>query len=226
MVPGQPPASLAEYLGRVLPEGAATPRIVRLTQTGEMFQRPGGRPLAFTAVQELSVGSVEFEWRAAFGPNPLVRLSVIDRYREGEGRLAARVWGLVPVTKSAGPETDRGEAMRYLAELPWVPYAIRENPELAWRELGEREVEVATVVGGRRAAVRLSLDGDALIRSASGTRPRLAGKTAIDTPFAGEYGDYVDLGGIRVPGSAEVRWELPEGPFIYWRGEVTSLEAE
>jgi hypothetical protein len=40
------------------------------------------------------------------------------------------------------------------------------------------------------------------------------------------FGDYVKLGGISVPGGAEVSWELPEGPFTYWRGEVASLVAE
>ena len=45
----------------------------------------------------------------------------------------------------------------------------------------------------------------------------------MDTPWVGRFGDYIELGGIRVPGSAEVSWELPEGPFTYWRGEVASL---
>ena len=34
----------------------------------------------------------------------------------------------------------------------------------------------------------------------------------------------VALGGVRLPRDGEVRWELPEGPFTYWRGRVTSLE--
>lgn len=42
----------------------------------------------------------------------------------------------------------------------------------------------------------------------------------------GTFGDYVELGGVRVPSSAELSWELPDRPFTYWRGEVTSLVAE
>jgi hypothetical protein len=87
-------------------------------------------------------------------------------------------------------------------------------------------VEVSTLVGGRPASVRLSFDEAGLVRGASGIRPRLAGRTSVDTPFVGTFGEYVELGGIRVPGSADVSWELPEGPFTYWRGEVTSLVAE
>jgi hypothetical protein len=220
------PAAIARHLERVLPEGGSTPERIRLTQSGEMVQKPGGRRLAFSAVEELGVRTVEFEWRAAFGPNPLVRMIVVDRYRDGEGSLSAKVWGLIPATRSSGPEADRGEAMRYLGELPWVPYALASNPELSWRELGDRSVEVSTLVGGRPVSVQFSLDESGLIRSASGIRPRLAGKRAVDTQFVGRFGDYVEFGGLRVPGSAEVSWELPEGPFTYWRGEVTSLAAE
>jgi hypothetical protein len=191
-----------------------------------MMQKPGGRRLEFTAVQEYGVRTVEFEWRAAFGPNPLVRMIVVDRYRDGEGSLSAKVWGLIPSSRSSGPDSNRGEAMRYLAELPWVPHAIAANPALSWRELGDGSVEVSTLVGGKAASVQLALDESGLIRTAAGVRPRLAGKTGVDTPWVGRFGDYVELGGVRVPGSAEVSWELPEGPFTYWRGEVTSLVAE
>jgi hypothetical protein len=220
------PSRIAGHLSQVLPEGGAAASRVRLTQRGEMVQKPGGRRLEFTAIQQLEVGTVEFEWRATFGPNPLVRVRVVDRYRDGQGSLTAKVWGLITATRSTGPETDRAEAMRYIAELPWVPQAIGSNPELSWRELEDDSIEVSTLVGGKAASVRLTLDDAGLIRSASGLRPRLAGRTSVETPFVGRFGDYVEFGGIRVPGSAEVSWELPEGPFTYWRGEVTSLVSE
>jgi hypothetical protein len=219
------PTAIEDHLSQVLLGDAVTPSRVRLAQAGEMVQKPGGRRLEFRAVQEYAVDRVEFEWRASFGPNPLVRVRVVDRYRDGEGLLVAKVWGLIPATRSAGPETDRAEAMRYLAELPWVPHAMRSNGELSWRELEDGSVEVSTLVGGRAASVRLTLE-DGLIRTASGVRPMLAGGTAVETAFTGSFGDYVELGGVRVPGSGEVSWDLPEGPFTYWRGEVTSLEAE
>ena len=97
------------------------------------------------------------------------------------------------------------------------------NRELSWRELDDGSVEVSTLVGGVAASVRLAFGESGLIRTASAIRPRVAGRAFVDTPCVGKFGDYVELGGIRVPGSAEVSWELPEGPFTYWRGEVASL---
>jgi hypothetical protein len=43
-------------------------------------------------------------------------------------------------------------------------------------------------------------------------------------PWVGEFHDYRKLGGALIPTRGEVRWELPEGPFTYWRGTITSFE--
>lgn len=48
----------------------------------------------------------------------------------------------------------------------------------------------------------------------------------MPTPWAGTYGDYAIVGGVRVPTRGEVRWELPDGPFVYWRGTIASLELD
>src|SRR5581483_5542201 len=171
------PALVARYVERAL-EGAAEsrPARVRLVQAGEMQLRPGGRALRFTAVEELAVERVAFEWRARFPLAPLVALTVVDRYAEGEGELRGRLLG-VPVLGQRGPEISVGEALRYLAELPWAPHAMRGNRELEWRELDEHAVEVATGVRGERVAVRLDFDdaGD-VVRASCAARPRPVGK--------------------------------------------------
>lgn len=62
----------------------------------------------------------------------------------------------------------KGEAIRYLAELPWVPQAFVGNAQLEWRELDDATVEVGTVVASSRVAVRLHFDaaGDIIAASA------------------------------------------------------------
>ena len=115
--------------------------------------------------------------------------------------------------------------MRYLSELPWVPHALEANRQLEWREVDPLAVEVAARIGTRRIAVRLEFDaaGD-IVGTFAAARPRREGKTSVPTPWGGRFSDYRELGGIRVPTRAEVRWELPDGPFTYWRGTITSLE--
>lgn len=54
-------------------------------------------------------------------------------------------------------------------------------------------------------------------------RPRIEAGNVV-TPWIGDYRDYRPFDGVLVPTRGEVRWELPEGPFTYWRGTITSLE--
>jgi len=220
----KPPELVQRYVERVLPSDVGMPRQLRVTQSGEMWRKPGGRALRFTAYEQLAVEHVAFSWRARFPIAPLLSLRVHDWYRDGEGGLDARLVGL-PVMRTRGVEVAKGEAMRYLAELPWVPHAVIANQGLGWRELGASTVEVTTVVGTAKVAIRLEFDaaGD-IVGAFTNARPRLEEKSSVPTPWRGVFSEYAIVGGIRVPTRGEVSWELPEGPFTYWRGNITSLE--
>lgn len=135
------------------------------------------------------------------------------------------MFGVLPITSQAGSETSLGEAMRYLAELAWVPHAIAANTRLEWRQLDERAVEVATATAAGRAAVTLDFDTDGdIVASRCQARPYPQGKAFVPRPWCGTFSDYAVLGGVRVPTRGEVRWELPDGPYTYWRATITSLE--
>ena len=155
---------------------------------------------------------------------PLVAMTVVDGYADGEGELVARLLG-IPLMRQRAPETAVGEALRYLAELPWKSQAIAANRELQWRQLDDESVEVATLVAGRKAAARLEFDGAGeIVRASCEARPRPVGKTFVATPWSGTFSDHRVLGQTRIPTFAEVSWQLPEGRFLYWRGRVNSLE--
>ncbi len=209
-----------------MPRAGGLPERVRLTQTGQFRARPGGGWLRFKATQELSVREVAFAWRARFRRTPVVWLDVVDSYEAGRGSLAARLWGLIRVMRAEGPEMDEGEAMRYLAELPWVPYAMLGNDSLEWHAAGEDAVGVRTRVGASRVGITLHLDGDGdIVAASTPARPRTVRKQTLPTPWRGTYSDYAELGGVRIPTRAEVEWTLPTGRFTYFRGTVTSFEA-
>jgi hypothetical protein len=95
-------------------------------------------------------------------------IKVIDDYADGEGKLEARILGF-PIQRQRGRETVIGEALRYLAELPWAPHAMAHNRELEWRQLDEASVEVATRVDGERLAVKVEFDDSGDISPKLGT---------------------------------------------------------
>lgn len=215
------PELAQRYVERVLGNASSAPERVQITQTGEMWQKPGARALRFTAEQWLAVGRIAFEWRARFPIAPLLWLEVVDGYDGDRGRLEGRLWGKLRVMRRHGPEVDRGQAMRYLSELPWVPYAIAGNAALRLREIADDRLEVSAVVHGARAAVNLDFDaGGDVIGMRADARPYMPG---VEHAWGGRFWAHAEVGGVRIPTRAEAWWELPEGRFTYWRGHITAL---
>jgi hypothetical protein len=207
---------------------ASCSRTVKLSQRGEMWQRPKGASLAFTANQVITVGDVGFLWHARFSLMGIPSMQVIDYVVGREGGLEGRLFGVLPVLNVAGTdETFRGEAMRYLGELMWNPDAILFNARLQWRIVERRILSVATGDGPRRSEVRLLLDqsGDA-VRLEADDRPRLEGNAFTRCGWFGRCRDYRTMGGRRIPVGAEAGWTVEGKEFVYWRGTIENWRTE
>jgi hypothetical protein len=223
-------ADLPDLVSRYVERNVSLDRLprqrVRFSQIGEMQLKPG-RWMPFRAEQEIAVEVVGFIWRATFRPVPFIPLRVRDWYRAGAAGLDVRLWGLLPVVHARGRQIARGEAIRYLVELPLAPQAMALNTELEWREVDELTAEVTTLAGGERVTALLHFDdaGDVVAASAE-ARPRTVGKQVVDTPFRGLFGEYREFDGVRLPTTAEVSWLLPDGPFTYFRCRITDWSAD
>ena len=150
-------------------------------------------------------------------------LTVVDEFADGSGRLRLSFLG-IPLRTMTGPETNVGEAMRYLSELPWAPHAMSANRDLSWREVKTRTVEVSMSLDGSSAAVALSFDDAGDIVGATGMRPFRVGKAFVPTPWGGDFSNYESFNGTRIPTYGQAWWELPEGRFVYWAGHITALQ--
>ena len=212
------PDLLSRYLDR---SGVAAGGIssTLLHQEGEIRLAPDKPWIKFSAEQTIDATKTAFRWHARFKMAPLLTGVVEDAFEDGKGRLDAKIWGVIPVAHARGLDVDRGEAQRYLAELPWCPAAIAENPELHFAQRDEHTVRVWVL--DETWWVDLQLDADGDIRVAS-TTTRL--RDGVAQPWAGRFDDYRDFGGVRAPSKAEVWWDGPDGRFTYWRAEITSIE--
>lgn len=198
------------------------PKRVRLHQRGEMRMKPGGRWLDWTGVEDMAVGRVAFSWRARFPMFPGVWLDVEDAYGASGGTLAGKLWGRLPLFTKRGHDVDTAQALRYLAELAWVPYAFERNAALEMEMMTGDIVRVSTVVGGESVAVDLTFDSAGRITEAFAPARPFEEGTAF--PWRGKLADHALVDGVFLPRYGEVAWELPEGPFTYWRGEVVGYD--
>jgi hypothetical protein len=201
-------------------------RFAQFDETGQMWSAPGASQMNFSARQTISTSDPYFLWRAKAGPAGLVK--VADYLMPGGGGLEARILGVVPVASDVGrPQTIQGEAMRYLAELPWNPDALLYNHALEWKVIDGHHLRVATGHDDVRAEVVLELDETGLIiGSGAESRPRLENGHYIPTPWHGRFRDYARVDGRMVPMAGEVAWTINGTPFVYWRGRVANWSAK
>ena len=197
-------------------------QFVDVRQTGTMWFKPGGAPQHFTARQRIGTSSTGFVWRAVIGSLGAIR--VVDSFVAGRGVLEVRLFGAIRMAREDGTTAlNQGEALRYLAELPWNPDAILFDHALDWTVVGERTIKVATGGGEARAEITFGLDEAGLIETAgAASRTFGAGKRY---PWHGRFWDYQDISGRRIPMQGEVAWVIDEKDFIYWRGKLERWEA-
>jgi len=210
-----------EFLRRAAPNPPADAHGTLITQRGEL-RLESGAWAPFTAEQSFEAKRCEFYWHARVKMAPLVTAVVEDAFEDGHGRLDAKVFGVLRVAKGEpGVALDRGERMRYLAELAWNPLAIVQNPDLRFgvAPSGKPRIWAGGDEGGY---VDFTFDsaGD-LVAIETQVRPR--GDEGIPTPWSGRFLRYGELGSARVPVEAEVSWDLPAGRQVYWRGHVESF---
>jgi len=182
---------------------------VTLTQSGRMKTKLGQESwIPFTAHQTISVSACLFDWRARLGPFGMIVAHDALTIRGGQFDVLA--FGLIPIVKaehSAG--LTRGELMRYLAELVWVPDALLCNASLRWREGGPSTLMVNAGEGLNAAEIALTLDSDNRIASLyAPDRPRSVGASFIPTAWRGTFSDYRQHQTRWLPFAGDVAWHI------------------
>ena len=206
-----------------MPDGDVEPREIVFAQEGEIRLQPGAAWRPFGAEQRMAGAGPDFLWRAKVRMAPLAPVTVVDAFENGAGQLTASLFGLLPVARGRGEEFDRGELQRALAELPWRPFAIGRLPDTAWESPDGQTLRATYDDAHVRASVEFTVDAEGRVTGGSALRPRAVGRTTVDTPWRGVFGEWRRFGRLRIPTWAEVAWILPDGPFPYWRGRIVTF---
>jgi hypothetical protein len=213
-----------ELLERVqayaLPNGLQSAQGTRLRQRGEI-RTAAGRPwMPFTAEQWVDAADLGFRWVAKARMARLIPVTVTDAFEDGHGTFDVRLLGLPIQRLPAGSDTDAGEFLRLIAELPWCPVAYT-HPDLTWDAIDSRTLRVTFAHRAVRGTVNFLVDEEGRVLEARAEcRGRSVGKAIVPTPWWGRYDDYKDYGGFRLPSIAEVFWGPPEGAYAYVRIEI------
>ena len=200
-------------------------RAVRLVQDAELQLSPDGAFAPMPAVQTIGLGAPGFGWFAEAPLAGVPKYRVIDAYVDGTGLLEARLFGSIRIAHAKGAIADRAEAMRYLAELPWVPDAMIGNPDIVWTQRDDGWVEAALDLPDGRVAVRFRFDGADIVEMWADARPDIDDDgREITRIWRGHFSEYIVIGDRRIPSRGEVGY-VTNGQYApYWRGQVTEYQ--
>lgn len=215
------PAPVAAYARRVGATGAVSQ--VRFSQSARMELTPGSGWQPYEARQWVDPNTAGFVWLAEQRKAGLPVIRVVDSFVQGRGLLVAWLLGSLPVARAQGPEMTRAEAMRYLAELPWVPDAILSNAALKWQVLAADKWQVS--LGDAVVLFRLNTVGD-IVEITAQDRPALEKGQLILRDWRGAFSEHGDIAGRRIPMRGEVGYVVDGLYAPYYRGRITGYEID
>lgn len=217
-----PPAQ--RLLDHALAPGVALTPTVVLTMVGEIRVR-GWMP--FRARQVLRAGT-GFLWAPRVGRLPLT-ITGADTRLDGQGTLEFRLWGLLPVARASGADTDQSTAGRLAAEtVVWLPQALTPAMGATWTAVDDRRATVHLPIDADRVDVTVTVDDDGRLRDLALQRwgdpdDRPFG----EHPFGGDVAREETFDGVTIATDGRVGWwwgTPAQDDGVFFRYHVTTAE--
>lgn len=217
------PAPVAAWLERSGVIGRPRAATVRLHQRGEIRTQEDAAWMPARAAQYFSIDPPAFVWTVDATMMRVLPIAGRDRYAGGHGQMLIKAASLVKVVEAAGAAVDLGAMFRYLAETIWFPSAAL-GPHIAWEPIDATHARATMRDAGRAAPAVFTFDDRGRALRFDAERPMGGGPDARLTPWFGAISEWRMFEGIEVPSRGEVGWQLPSGPFIYYRWEILDVE--
>ena len=182
--------------------------------------------IPFEATQDFAADPAGFVWDAEMSMNSFVKVRVRDAFVKGEGSMKAKIFSRIPVMSIEGNDELFSAALqRYMAEAVWFPTALLPSDKLSWSQIDENRALATLTESGTTASLEFRFNTKGEITEVfSPDRFREVNGEFVPTPWGGRFGKYEEHGGMLIPVSGEVEWQVPEGAMPYWRGKVTEVE--
>ena len=196
----------------------------RPIQNARVMQRGGFRTaqdqpwMPFTAEETYTTDPPGFIWQARMSLFSLPILVVRDHYRDGEGRILAKIGGLATM---ADDRADEASLMRYFNELMWLPTAyLGENVQ--WEAVDERTARATLTDSGMEATALFTFGDDGAIVNFEAER--FSSTTGEIERWVTPIEEYGEFQGFRVPLRGHATWQLDDGDFTYIELEIVDVQ--
>lgn len=223
------PAPVQKYFKNVLPDGQLFIKTSRLEQNGKLKISPKSENWsAFKASQIISEDKVSFLWDAKINIVPLLYVRVIDSLVNGIGAGRVYLMSVLPIGSDENKlELNSGALYRYLAEAVWHPTALLPQSGVTWESVSEKKA----IAHFAKFNISISLafifnSNNEIIGVYTKDRYGKFGDKYIKYPWEGHFSDYKEFDGIKIPTKGEVGWHLPNGWWLFWKGNIVDAKFE
>jgi hypothetical protein len=226
---GALPAPLAAY---VQGSGAVgQPRTVNFVArvSGRIRGGPNKRWMSFSGQQVNMYGDNPQRFllmKARMFGLPVVVTHLFDR---SSASMHARLFSLITVMKSAGPDMDRAETVTLFNDLVVMAPAAIPYASVRWTTLDDRHVRGSFTKGSQTVTAELEFNQrHELVNFVSDDRLRASqdGKSFTRLRWSTPIRQYSDMHGRKVASLGEAQWYAaePEGRFMYLDFHVDDIQ--
>jgi uncharacterized protein DUF6544 len=146
-----------------------------------------------------------FVWWGRITMAPGLWVEARDACIGAEGNMLIRLESTYTLDDARGPDMDEGSLLRLLVEMAWFPTSLLDQRYVTWSPIEDRSARATLRLRGREVSASFFFGDDGLPARMTAERPRSKGTRA---PWVGEYSDYREVEGLRVPFVASVSWVL------------------
>jgi len=220
------PATLQAYFKKVLPEKQPYIYFIELKQKAFLRMKEDSdewHPLE--AKQYFTTNPPGFIWDAKIKMASFVSVRALDMYKNGLGSFRGKLLSTFTVAEAKdAKELDTAELIRFLGESIWFPTALLPGKNLQWQAIDDHSAVAFLKDMGNKVKVVFHFNDVNEIYKVTTERYRSVGDSFQLTKWTGYFSNYKKMNGILIPTKARVEWNLPEGAFEYWKGEITEIK--
>ncbi|MBV1915922.1 MAG: hypothetical protein KUG72_11090 [Pseudomonadales bacterium] len=223
------PTPVQNYFRNVLTNGQPFIKASWLEQTGELKISPNSAGWStFTASQIMFQDTVSFLWDAKIDIAPLLYVRVRDSLIDGIGAGNIYLMSALSIGSDEDkPELNSAALYRYLAEAVWHPTALLPQSGVVWKSVDENKAIANLTKFNISISLEFTLNNhDEIIGIYTKDRYGKFGDKYIKYPWEGRFSDYKEFDGIKIPTRGKVGWHLPDGWWLFWKGQITEAKFE
>ncbi|HSP21713.1 MAG TPA: DUF6544 family protein [Planococcus sp. (in: firmicutes)] len=200
-------------------------RSMYLKQSGQVKLKPEQKQwTSAKAEQYTTFEPPEFTWKVDMKMAPGTHISGKDVFRNGRAQMRIKFDGIMPLSKTEKSyKTNQSALQRYLMELSCCPPAALSS-YVSWQKVDSTTATAEMELNGVSGTADFHFDAQGELKSVNALRYKDSDEKAEMLPCTAHILSYMEVGGIKVPSKIEIVWDLPDGPFTWYRFEVSDVQ--